>query len=139
MTDLSKLDVPGPLALALTEPFWRAAENGELILQKCGDCGRSIFYPRAICPHCWSDQLHFEKASGRGRLKAFSRVHKPGHPGWNPAAPYLIALVELVEGPTMLSHLITSRTQVNIGDRLRMVPTDVGGRYLPCFEVEDGS
>lgn len=64
-----------------------------------------MFYPRGHYTRCWSDDLRWNDASGLGVVKSFSHVHKPGHPGWKPAAPYIVILVELDEGPTMLSLL----------------------------------
>lgn len=135
--DLSTLSVPGPTETLLTAPFWAAAAQGRLTLQRCGSCGRAVFYPRARCPHCWSDALGWETATGTGRLKSFSEVWKPGHPGWIPAAPYLVGLVELAEGPTMLSHILAPDNLVKVGDRLRFRAENIGGRVLPCFERED--
>lgn len=131
MTKLSDLKVPGPTIIALTEPFWTAAAEGRLLIQRCGDCHKAVFYPREICPHCWSDQLSWEEASGEGRLKSFSRIHKPGHPGWALVTPYVVGLVELSEGPTMLSHILAEDPFV--GMALHLEPTDIGGRILPAF------
>jgi uncharacterized protein len=133
MTELSELKVPGPTQIELTSPFWDAASEGRLILQHCLACDRGIFYPREICPHCWSDRLEWRQASGHGRLKTFSRIHRPGHPGWATVAPYVVGLVELDEGPTMLSHILG--TDPKVGDALRFAPTNIGGRVLPCFET----
>lgn len=135
MTDLSELKVPGPTTIALTEPFWEAAAEGKLLIQRCKDCGNAIFYPRAICPHCWSESIDWEEASGKARLKSFSEVFKPGHPGWAPVAPYFIGLVLLDEGPTMLSHILANGQDIKVGDPLVFAPTNIGGRVLPCFET----
>ncbi len=129
------LEVPGPTTTALTEPFWEAAADGRLIIQKCRSCGHAVFYPRSHCPACWSADLSWIEASGNGRVKSFSHVHKPGHPGWIKAAPYTIILVQLAEGPTMLSHLVGEAGDLSVGDPLRLRPTNIGGRILPCFEV----
>lgn len=137
MIDLSQLSVPGPTAIDLTEPFWEAASKGKLLVQRCNDCQKAIFYPREICPHCWSSELEWQEAKGDGRLKSFSRVYKPGHPGWAPAAPYYVGLVELDEGPTLLSHIL-SYDDMGIGDRLTLRPTNIGGRILPAFEKGEG-
>lgn len=132
---LAGLEVPGPTATELTSPFWQAAADGKLLIQRCGSCGHAIFYPRGHCPQCWSDDLSWIEASGTGRLKSYSHIHKPGHPGWNAAAPYTVILVELDEGPTMLSHLVGADDDVAVGQKLQLRPTDIGGRILPCFEV----
>ena len=136
MTSLSDLTVPGPTATPLSEPFWAAAREGRLLIQRCGACNGAIFYPRGLCPHCWAEAPDWEEASGAGRLKSYSEVWKPGHPGWTRAAPYIVGLVELSEGPTLLSHILAKGRRVSVGDPLRFVPTNIGGRILPCFESE---
>lgn len=135
MTALSDLQVPGPTVTPLTRPFWEAAAEGALMIQRCQGCGSAVFYPRAICPHCWADALVWEQASGEGRLKSVSQIWKPGHPGWIPATPYYVGLVELAEGPTMLSHILAPAGSLTVGDALRFAPQDIGGRILPCFET----
>lgn len=133
MTDLADLKIPGPTIIPLTEPFWKGATEGKLLIQRCRSCGKAIFYPREICPYCWSSDLSWEAASGRGRLKSFSVIHKPGHPGWSPVAPYAVGLVELAEGPTMLSHILID--DPTVGMALVLAPTDIGGRILPAFKA----
>ena len=137
MTDLADLKVAGPIYEPLNQPFWDGAENGALKVQRCGACDRRVFYPRPLCPHCWSDALEWVTASGQARLKSFSEIWKPGHPGWIPVAPYLVGLVELAEGPTLLSHILADGNAVSVGDRLTFAPTNIGGRTLPCFRKDD--
>lgn len=135
MTDaLKDLTVPGPTMIELTEPFWQTVESGQLTIQKCNGCGHHVFYPRALCPHCWSSDLSWVTAAGTGTLRSFSQVHKPAHPGWVPVAGYVVGLVELTEGPTMLSLILPQGDHmVKAGDAVRMQPTNVGGRMLPVF------
>ena len=133
--DLAELQVPGPTVTALSKPFWDAAENGRLMIQHCESCDQSVFYPRALCPHCWADALDWMEVSGQGRLKSFSEVWKPGHPGWILATPYLVGLVELTEGPTMLSYILGVGEEIAVGDTLSFAPTKIGGRVLPCFKT----
>lgn len=136
MTDLSTLKVAGPIYEPLNQPFWQAAAAGVLKVQRCSSCERHVFYPRPICPHCWADALDWVVVSGKGRLKSFSEIWKPGHPGWIPAAPYLVGLVELDEGPTMLSHILADDNLARPGDRLSFAPTNIGGQVLPCFRKD---
>lgn len=134
---LAGLRVPGPTVIALTAPFWEAAAEGRLLIQRCGACGDAVFYPREICPHCWADSLEWDEASGKGTLDSFTVIHKPGHPGWGPAAPYVLGLVRLEEGPVMLSHILSTPPfeEVAVGMALQFAPTDVGGRVLPLFKA----
>ncbi len=132
--DLDLLRTPGPTITALTSPFWKATDEGRLVIQQCEACDKAVFYPRNICPHCWSDRLAWKEASGRGRLKSFSIVHKPGHPGWLPVVPYAVGLVELEEGPTMLSFILRKHDEaLAVGKPVALIPTRIGGRTLPAF------
>ncbi len=135
MMNLSELEIPGPTDIALTEPFWTAAAAGKLIIQHCSACDRYVFYPRPMCPYCWSDALSWCGATGNGRLKSFSQIWKPGHQGWMPAAPYFVGLVELEEGPTMLSHILTDKVEVAVGAALCFTPTQIGDQVLPWFKT----
>lgn len=130
--NLAELKVPGPTRTALSAPFWAAAAGGRLALQHCADCATWVFYPRQFCPHCWSPRLEWRDASGRGRLETWSVILRPGHPGWEPAAPYAIGIVRLTEGPTMLSHILTAQPRLHLPLAVRF--TQVGAEMLPCFE-----
>ncbi len=131
---LATLPTPGPTIIALTEPFWAAAAEGRLLIQRCEACRRHVFYPRSQCPHCWSSRLSWREACGRGQLKSYSEIHKPGHPAWMPATPYTVGLVTLAEGPTMTSLIIRGKGDtLEIGDALILAPTLIGGRVLPAF------
>lgn len=138
MAELATLDIPGPTVTELTRPFWENAAEGKLTLQRCGACGSAVFYPRALCPHCWADALAWETASGGGRLKSYSTIWKPGHPGWIPVTPYHVGLVEMDEGPTMLSHILSDAEgdPIAVGDRVWFAPARIGGRVLPCFRKQ---
>lgn len=136
--DFAGLSVPGPTITAVTQPFWDAVDDGRLIFQRCTDCGAAVLYPREICPRCWADALQWEDGSGRGRLKTYSIVSKPGHPGWAPAAPYVIGLVTLDEGPTMLSHILCGDHRPVVGLPVEFAPTRVGDWRLPFFRLADG-
>ncbi|RGE23652.1 Zn-ribbon domain-containing OB-fold protein [Leucobacter sp. wl10] len=97
---------PGLVTTPLTQRFWDAANDDELLIQRCRDCGHRQHYPRNICTGCWSEQLEWQAASGRGTVWTFTVVEKPGHPAWAGETPYTIALVELEEGPRLMTRLI---------------------------------
>lgn len=138
MTDkFTSIKVPGPAPTAVSMPFWQAAKQGELRLQHCGACQQWVFYPRVICPHCWSEDLSWKQASGRAHLRSFTVVHRPGHPAWTPAAPYVLAIVQLAEGPTMLTQVISPTAEhLSIGMGLQVSFQPIGDYVLPFFESE---
>jgi uncharacterized protein len=128
------LDVPGPIPTSISEPFWSALRRGEFTLQHCDACGKAIFYPRAHCPHCWSETLTWRAASGRGTVKSFSVIHRPGHFAWSAVAPYVIALIDLEEGPTMLSQLLIDDVNAaRVGMKVSVRPVEIGKYTLPFF------
>ncbi|HET6473484.1 MAG TPA: Zn-ribbon domain-containing OB-fold protein [Pseudomonadales bacterium] len=94
---------PVPRATPETEHFWEGTKAGELRLQRCVDCKHVYFPPRPFCPSCSSRSVSVFKASGRGRLLSYVINQRP-HPAWN--APYSIAIVELDEGPRMMSNIV---------------------------------
>jgi len=88
-----------------TEAFWAAARRHELSLPYCRSCGAFHFYPRASCPHCLSGDLEWRRASGRGRLETFTIVHR-GPKDFPLGTPYVLAVVELEEGPRIMTNLV---------------------------------
>lgn len=130
------LQVPGPISTQVSEPFWDAASRGEFALQRCDACVQWFFYPRTHCPHCWSDRVSWHQASGQGVVKSFSVIHRPGHFAWGGVAPYVIALIELAEGPTMLSQLTGPGLEdVAVGRDVAVFYVPVGRFVLPFFKL----
>ena len=96
---------PLPTPTPDTQPFWDAAKRHQLSLPKCKACGQLHYFPRPFCPHCFSWDLEWVRCSGKGKLYSYVINHRPA-PGFEEEAPYVIAVVELDEGPRMLSNLI---------------------------------
>ena len=96
---------PQPRVSELTRPFWDGANAGQLMLQRCGSCGKAAFYPRVCCPFCKAPELTWVISSGRGRIISHTTVHRTHHDGFNSEAPYVFAAVELDEGPCIYAQL----------------------------------
>src|SRR5215467_324530 len=94
-----------PVPTPDTQPFWDGCAAGELRIQRCVECGRAFFYPRPVCPHCSSTLVEWFTASGDATLYSYVISHRPA-PGFEDEAPYAIAVVELAEGPRMMTNLI---------------------------------
>ena len=101
-----KKPLPRPENTALTKPFWDAVRRHELVMQRCRDCNRFIFYPREQCPFCFSQDLGYDPVSGRGRLHSYTVIYQPAHPSFNEDVPYVFALVQLDEGVRMITNLV---------------------------------
>jgi uncharacterized protein len=91
--------LPAPGSSPETEAFVAAAREGRFMLPHCDDCGRTHWYPRAVCPHCFSTNLTWKPASGRGTVYSFSTMLRV-------QVPFTLAYVSLEEGPTMMSNLV---------------------------------
>lgn len=89
-----------------TRPFWEAAREGRFLIARCGDCGRPHHYPRPFCPFCWSENVHWEDAGGRATLYTYSTVFVNDRPPFNDRLPYVAAVVDLVEGPRVMTNLV---------------------------------
>jgi uncharacterized OB-fold protein len=89
-----------------TERFWRAAADGTFVLPRCDACDAVVWYPRRFCPSCHrADRLSWFEATGRGTVYSFTVVRQAPGP-WKQAVPYVIAYVELEEGPRILTNIV---------------------------------
>jgi uncharacterized OB-fold protein len=87
-------------------PFWEAADRHELLLPFCGACEHFFFYPRTLCPMCGSRDVQWHLASGRGRVYTFCIQYRNSVPGLEAAVPFVTAIVQLEEGPRLMTFLI---------------------------------
>jgi uncharacterized protein len=89
-----------------SRPYWDAAKDGRLLIQRCEACGRAQHYPRPFCSACWSDQVRWEEASGRGTLYTYSTVYMNDLPPFGDRLPYVVAAVDLEEGPRIMTNIV---------------------------------
>ncbi|MCJ0873521.1 OB-fold domain-containing protein [Streptomyces sp. AP-93] len=91
-----------------TRPYWEAAAEGRLLLRRCGECGKAHHYPREFCPACWAgeDRVAWETASGRATLYTWSVIHRNDLPPFGERVPYVAAVVDLAEGPRMMTEVV---------------------------------
>jgi hypothetical protein len=97
---------PSPAVNPCAKPFWDAAKEEKLILQKCKECDKHIFYPRMVCPHCFSDEIEWVEASGKGILFSYTVVENNAPSAFVNDVPFVVALVRLDEGVQMLSNVV---------------------------------
>ncbi len=132
----SPAPLPAPRQTPTNAPLLDAWREGRLLLQHCGHCAKSIFYPRSVCPQCWSPDLAWRQASGRGRIVSFSRIHRGVPEAFHDALPIVLAEIRLEEGALMIARVITDAPDaVRSGMDVRLLPPDAARRYpLPTFE-----
>ncbi|MFT3816578.1 MAG: Zn-ribbon domain-containing OB-fold protein [Rubrivivax sp.] len=127
--------IPKPVANADSAPYWNAAREQRLLIRRCGACGALHFMPRHLCPQCWSDDLQWIDAKGRGRVHSYTVIHRASSPAYASMTPYVVALIELDEGPRMVANILgDDALQVRIGDAVEVMFEDRGeGHKVPQF------
>jgi uncharacterized OB-fold protein len=127
---------PQPEIDAESRPYWEGAARSELRYQRCTACGRAVFYPRAVCPHCHADTLTWQVSRGLGTVYTYTVARRPAGPAFEGRVPLVIALVDLDEGYRMMSNVVGDPGAVRIGARVRVAFEPLGeGTALPVFEL----
>ncbi|MGV9312881.1 Zn-ribbon domain-containing OB-fold protein [Streptomyces sp. NPDC003691] len=104
-----------------TRPYWDAAAAGALLLRHCRACGKPHHYPREFCPYCWSGDGEWVAATGRATLYTWSVVHRNDLPPFDRRVPYIAAVVELEEGPRLMTEVVECEEgRLRIGMRLEV-------------------
>jgi uncharacterized OB-fold protein len=123
----------GPWAGQQPEPdaidahYWQAAAHGDLLIQRCPECGHRQHYPRALCLRCGATP-GWHSASGRGTIYSYTVVRQMGLPPFSEKVPYVVALIDLEEGPRLIGNVVDCEPeQVRIG----LPVTVVMHRYSP--------
>jgi len=116
--------------------YWDAAAEGKLLIKYCDSCGEYHYYPRALCPHCMSDNTTWQEAKGTGSIYTYSVMRR--------GTPYAIAFVTLDEGLSMMTNIVDcDLDMVRIGQRVKVVfkqsgDSDNPGPFIPCFTPIEG-
>lgn len=103
---MSDAQIPLPRPTELSRPFWQAANDGRLVLQRCDACGHYRWTPQILCTACLAEPFTWTEISGRGKLYSYTLVHRAPLAGFE--VPYVLAVVELEEGPLMLTRIVDS-------------------------------
>jgi uncharacterized OB-fold protein len=111
-----------PSPSGLNAEFYAHCARGELRFQRCADCGTWRHPPRVMCARCASDRWEWARSSGRGRLFSWTVTHQGLAPGFGDRVPYAVAVVEVEEGP----RLVTGLRGVALADLALDLPLEVG-------------
>ena len=103
ITSEEALKKPLPSPDGDTAPLWAGLREGKLLLQHCTRCGHVQYYQQQLCRQCGSEELEHRPASGKGKVHSFSVVYRAPGPAFKSDVPYAVLLVELAEGPRMIS------------------------------------
>jgi uncharacterized OB-fold protein len=119
-----------------SRPYWEGLAQGELRIQRCDACLHAVFYPRSLCPHCYSEKLSWIVATGRGTIYSYTVAHQ-AFGTFAADVPFVIAIIELEEGVRMMSRIIDApRERIAIGSRVQVTFEKVGEDLtLPYFRL----
>lgn len=125
-------ELAAPAINTENKPFFDAAKHGRLLLKRCDDCGKHHYYPRRLCPHCFSARTRWVDASGRGRIYTYS-VSRLGVP-----TPFALAYVTLDEGVRVMTNIVDcDLDSIRIDMPVRVVFKQSSGEALiPMFTPE---
>jgi uncharacterized OB-fold protein len=130
----SELPAPAPYVSVETKPFWDATAEGRLVLPRCDECATVIWYPRQLCPGCGSTSVGWIDATGNGTVYSFTVIRK-GQGPYREVAPYVLAYVELDEGPRLMTNVVgcdPDTVAIGMPVTVELAPTDKG-TALPRF------
>ena len=121
--------IPAPAVTIESKPFWDAAAEGKFMIKRCTACGEAHWYPRALCPFCFSEKTVWEESPGEGVIYTYSVMHR------SPSGPYAIGYVTLNEGPAVLTNFVdVAPDGLSIGQKVKVKfqPTE-NGPPVPVF------
>ncbi len=127
-----------PVIKPAMRPFFAAARRRELVVQRCRACGTLRFPARSVCAHCLGRNAEWVPVSGRGEVFSFNVMHRVYHPAFADQVPYAVVLIQLDEGPRMISRLAgVAAHEIRIGMRVRVVFEDLDDEVtLPEFVAD---
>ena len=133
--EATETTMPAPERDALNTPYWDSLANGALSFQRCSSCGHAWLPARSECPSCLADQWRWEKAGGGAKLISWVVYHVAFHPAFAKRLPYNVAVVELDEGPRLISNVVgvADAETLTIDQRLQLVIEDESGTAVPRF------
>jgi uncharacterized OB-fold protein len=120
--------IPAPAQNLESKVFWLAAREGTFLIKKCNACGEVHWYPRNLCPFCFSSDTVWQESPGEGVIYTYSLMHR------NTPVPYAIAYVNLDEGPAVMTNIIDYTPEtLKIGQRVKVKWTPTNGDNPPVF------
>jgi uncharacterized OB-fold protein len=127
---------PLPRPDAERKPFWDYCKQHELRVQRCTACNRLNIPSTFYCPNCFSDSFEWVKMCGRGKVYTYAVVRQPYHKAFAKDLPYVIASIELEEGPRMMSNIVGCKPEdIKINMPVEVLFEDVTDEFsLPKFK-----
>jgi len=131
--DMIEAAFPAPQPNETAAAYWRALDEGRLSFQRCNACGRAWLPSRTECPHCLASDWQWTNASGAAKLVSWVVYHHSYHDYYATRLPYNVAVVELAEGPRLISNVVEASRPLAIDMPLRLVIQREAGVALARF------
>ncbi len=128
-------EIPLPEVTPLTEPYWTGLAGGELRHQRCGSCGNAWLPAREECPGCLTDDWTWQPSAGRGRLISWVVYHTAPHASFAHRVPYNVAIVELDEGPRLITNILAADGDLAIERPVVLQIEQESGFSVPRFRL----
>lgn len=132
---MNTIEYPQPEVNELNRPHWDGLQQGRLMFQRCGGCGHAWLPARAHCPRCLAPEPRWEAAGGLARLLSWVVYHAAYHPAFESRLPYNVSLVELQEGPRMLTNVLAPHEQLRAEAELQLQIEHEGELALARFRL----
>jgi uncharacterized OB-fold protein len=128
-------EVPLPVVTELSEPYWSGLAGGELRFQRCDLCKNAWLPAREQCPRCLSGQWRWKPSAGFGRIISWVIYRQSMHPAFADRVPYNVAIVELDEGPRLITNIDADEHELAIERRVRLSISSRPGITLARFAL----
>lgn len=131
------MTAPTPEISSLSAPFWNGLKEGVLHFQECRACGNRWLPARDACPRCLGDQLTWQPSCGRGKVVSWVVYHVAYDDAFKGRLPYDVTLVELEEGPRLLTNVVDSDAgrRLSIGASVKLKIERDGEVALARFQL----
>jgi uncharacterized OB-fold protein len=131
---------PLPIINEDNAPYWEYAREHQLRMQKCVNCGHIRFPVSIVCPRCHSLEMEWTRLSGKGKVYSYIIYHQAYHPAYKDDIPYVVAIIQLDEGPRMESNITDCRLEdLRVGMPVELYFDDVTEDVsLPKFRPAEG-
>lgn len=128
------MTIPAPDITEINRPYWDALDQGRLMFQRC-ECGNAWLPARRECPRCLSDKVRWEQAGGRGTLVSWVVYHIAYNDAFKDRLPYNVAVVELDEGPRLITNMVDAHAALACDAPVRLVIERDAGVALARFAL----
>ncbi len=132
-----KTEPPAPAISPDGAPYWAAAAEGRLEVQHCGKCETYQFPPGHLCRKCGAEGPQWKAITGNGTIHTFSIIHRAPLPAFRALVPYVVALIDLDEGPRIMTNIVgDGALDCAIGDAVEVCFEDRGDSMkVPQFRL----